>query len=66
MCLLGLCDTGVAVKGNAFSAEQAQSTLDINFYGTASVSEAISPLMPSGSRIVNVSSTMGKSHGSNK
>lgn len=49
--------TGIAYKGNTFGADEAQTTLATNFLGTKAVCEALAPLMPRGSRIVNVSST---------
>lgn len=53
----GSCCAGMAYKGSAFGADEAQTTLATNFLGTKAVCEALLPLMSTGSRIVNVSST---------
>jgi carbonyl reductase 1 len=53
-------NAGIAYKGNAFGAEEAQTTLATNFAGTRAVCERIAPLMPEGGRIVNVCSMAGK------
>ena len=54
------CLAGFAYKGNVFGAEEARTTLDINFVGTRAVCEAVLPLMTEGGRIVNVCSMAGK------
>lgn len=38
---------------------QARTSADINYYGTLNVTKAVLPLMPDGSRIINVSSRAG-------
>lgn len=45
---------GLAFKGNAFGAEEAQQTLDVNFFGTRRATEALLPLMSGDGSIVNV------------
>lgn len=50
---------GFAYKGDAFGADEAQRTLDVNYYGTKSVCEALVPLLTQQGRIVNVSSRSG-------
>ncbi len=45
---------GLAFKGSAFGASEAQQTLDVNFYGTRRVTEALLPLIPEGGAVVNV------------
>uniref|UniRef100_A0AC35TJR3 RNase_PH domain-containing protein n=1 Tax=Rhabditophanes sp. KR3021 TaxID=114890 RepID=A0AC35TJR3_9BILA len=40
--------------------EQAQYTIDVNYYGTKRVSNALIPLIKEGGRLVNVTSMMGK------
>lgn len=52
-------NAGIAFKGNTFGADEAEQTIRTNFLGTRAVCEALLPLMASGSRIVNVSSTSG-------
>lgn len=47
-------NAGLAFKGNAFGAEEAQQTLDVNFFGTRRATEALLPLMSDEGRIVNV------------
>ena len=47
-------DAGLAFKGNAFGAEEAQQTLDVNFFGTRRATEALLPIMSDEGRIVNV------------
>ena len=45
---------GLAFKGNAFGAKEAQQTLDVNFFGTRRATEALLPLIPDNGSIVNV------------
>jgi hypothetical protein len=45
---------GLAFKGSAFGASEAQQTLDVNFHGTRRVTEALLPLVPEGGAVVNV------------
>lgn len=51
-----LNNAGIAYKGNAFGAAEAQETIDCNLKGTRAMSEAVLPLMKSGGAIVNVCS----------
>ena len=55
----GVClcvPAGIAFKGSIFGADEAQTTLDCNFFGTMRVCEQLKHLIPAGGRIVNVSS----------
>lgn len=50
-------NAGFAFKGDAFGADEARQTLDVNFVGTRNVTEAMLPLLtPTNARIVNVCS----------
>eukprot|EP00798_Chlamydomonas_sp_ICE-L_P030877 gene30877-35922_t len=49
-------NAGFAHKGNVFGAAESQATLNTNYYGTASVCQALAPLVNNNGRIVNVSS----------
>ncbi|KAG2431853.1 hypothetical protein HXX76_009346 [Chlamydomonas incerta] len=53
-------NAGFAYKGNIFGAEEAKTTLDINFAGTRRLTEKLVPLLQGPCpRIVNVSSRAG-------
>jgi NAD(P)-dependent dehydrogenase (short-subunit alcohol dehydrogenase family) len=51
-------NAGISVEG--FDAKIARQTLDVNFFGTLRVTDAILPAMRPGGRIVMVSSGMGE------
>eukprot|EP00511_Aplanochytrium_stocchinoi_P011827 CAMPEP_0204877870 /NCGR_PEP_ID=MMETSP1348-20121228/48433_1 /ASSEMBLY_ACC=CAM_ASM_000700 /TAXON_ID=215587 /ORGANISM="Aplanochytrium stocchinoi, Strain GSBS06" /LENGTH=266 /DNA_ID=CAMNT_0052034787 /DNA_START=27 /DNA_END=824 /DNA_ORIENTATION=- len=53
-------NAGIAWKGDAFDAEVASGTLNVNYFGTLNVTNAFLPVMNINSRIVNVSSRAGK------
>lgn len=53
-------NAGFAYKGNAFGAEEAATTVGVNFYGTVAVTEALKGLVPAGGRIINICSVAGK------
>jgi carbonyl reductase 1 len=50
-------NAGLSLDG--FDAEVARRTLDVNFFGTMNVTDALAPLMHAHARIVMVSSEMG-------
>jgi len=54
-------NAGFAYKGAAVEPfwEQAQNTIEINFFGTVRVSNALIPLLREGGRVVNVGSMAG-------
>jgi carbonyl reductase 1 len=52
-------NAGFAYKGDAFGADEAQQTIDVNYFGTKAVCEALVPLLTQNGRIVNVSSRSG-------
>ena len=54
-----ICDAGFAYKGDAFGADEAKQTIDVNYRGTRAVCEAVQPLLTQNARIVNVSSRSG-------
>ena len=51
-------NAGVALNG--FDADVAKDTLNINFFGTVAVSDALGPLLAPGASVVMVSSGMGQ------
>lgn len=55
-------NAGFAFKGNATESvyEQARKTIDINYYGTLHLTNRLKEYMVPQGRIINVSSTMGK------
>ncbi|KZT60333.1 NAD(P)-binding protein [Calocera cornea HHB12733] len=56
-------NAGVASKGSAFDSHIVKQTLDVNYYGTQRVTNALLPLIkPEGGRIACVSSFMGQLH----
>jgi len=54
-------NAGMAWKGSTFNTEVATTTLGTNYFGTLKVCESFLPLMRENGRVVNVSSTVGKS-----
>ncbi|KAK9808498.1 hypothetical protein WJX73_001486 [Symbiochloris irregularis] len=52
-------NAGMAYKGNTFGPEENRHTMNVNFFGTRALCEAILPLMEKGDRIVNVCSRAG-------
>jgi len=54
-------NAGMAWKGNAFNTEVAATTLGTNYFGTLKVCQEFFPLLRENARVVNVSSTIGKS-----
>lgn len=50
---------GFAYKGDAFGADEAETTIGVNYRGTRAVCEAVQPLLTKDARIVNVSSRSG-------
>ncbi|CAG8714287.1 6974_t:CDS:2 [Gigaspora margarita] len=55
-------NAAMAFKGNAFDINVVRTTFATNFYGTLNVINILYPLIRPNGRIVNVSSTAGKSH----
>jgi len=55
-------NAGFAFKGSTFGADEAQTTIDVNLSGTKRVTDAVLPLLKSGSdaRIVNLCSQAGQ------
>uniref|UniRef100_A0A7S3QKW7 Uncharacterized protein n=1 Tax=Dunaliella tertiolecta TaxID=3047 RepID=A0A7S3QKW7_DUNTE len=53
----------IAYKGSIFGPQEARVTIDVNYHGTADVTEALVPLMPTDgrSRVVTVASRAGLS-----
>jgi carbonyl reductase 1 len=51
-------NAGIALDG--FSLDTARRTLDVNYFGAARVTDALSPLLADGAAIVMVSSGMGE------
>lgn len=47
---------GFAYHGNVFGAEEARTTIGVNYYGTVAVTEALKELVPPGGRIINICS----------
>lgn len=57
-------NAGFAYKGSVFGADEAATTIGVNYRGTAAVTEALAPLLvPRRGRIVNVSSSSGQLSG---
>jgi len=54
-------NAGIAWKGSAFNTEVATTTLGTNYFGTLKVCEEFFPILRENGRVVNVSSTVGKS-----
>ncbi|KAF5827463.1 short chain dehydrogenase/reductase [Dunaliella salina] len=56
-------NAAIAYKGSIFGPQEARITTDINYHGTADVTEALLPLMPTDgrSRVVTVASRAGLS-----
>ena len=50
---------GFAYKGDVFGADEAATTIGVNYRGTRAVCEAVQPLLTKNARIVNVSSRSG-------
>lgn len=54
LCAFRNCSAGMAYKGPAFGAEEAEVTLGTNFRGTLDVCQSLKHLISDGGRIVNV------------
>jgi len=54
-------NAGMAWKGSAFNEEVATTTLGTNYFGTLKVCQEFFPLLRENGRVVNVSSSVGKS-----
>ncbi|KAK9815237.1 hypothetical protein WJX72_000441 [[Myrmecia] bisecta] len=53
-------NAGFAHKGDTFGADEAQTVLDVNYFGTKAVCEALKPLLSPDARVVNVCSSSGQ------